>query len=359
MKYYWDNKDLRKDLKELEKRLKLEKNPKEQELLAYYIATTKQIILSLEDEDLKEEQEISIAYLSQIVPSFLLYYPYIEKYNKIANKKELPDLNSFENDTKKNKLSKDALIELIHEFYRSTNLEIYDKFQEIYRKRHHIIYFSQEEYAYMQFIPGINKPYFTLNEPSGKDYKLSLMEATHEIAHGIASLISPERYTFDELSFFTEIESMFFELVAIDFFSKQLNDDGFYKDELMVLKSQDLASQRILIYRDLADYRFKLKNPSQEEFLEQIKEEAIRNMLTMEDKENFEEDLKYLFSYIVAIELSEIYRKDKNSALEMLKEILKRKDSEGEYENITKIVTPGKSLAKFRKRIYNQAIKKT
>ena len=103
-----------------------------------------------------------------------------------------------------------------------------------------------------------------------------------------------------------------------------------------------------MLNKMLIDIRYRLGNPDEEYLKKIIKDEPLKSMIDETPGTSFEDDIKYLFCYIIAIELYEAYKKDKNTAIEMLKEILTRNEKETEYQNITRIVTPNKSLIKFK-----------
>lgn len=353
MKYWWDSKDLRKDLKELEKMFNKETNPKEKEIMSFYIWHTKNLIIDEELEAFNQESEESyLDYLSRTVPLFEIYYPYITHYKKTVSKFLSNNYELYSEDTRQ--LSHDAIIELVHEFFKSTNFNIYNKFLEIYKRKHKLIRFLNDDEleGKMIFVPGVNKPYISLTNNTS-NYKEALINTTHELVHGITALINPERYVSNDC-FYSEIETTFFELIANDYFSNQLNDRGFYDYERKRIEAEYYIADEILEYKNLVDRRFILGNPSEDEFLEMVSNNYQKQLLITNPETNFEIDIKYLFSYIVAIELYELYKKDKNSAFEVLNEIIAKSKYESEYTNITRMVTPGKSLIKFRNRIYRQ-----
>jgi len=350
MKYWWDSRDLRKDLKEIEKMYKKESDPKEKEALAYYIWHTKIIINEQEIKSCDNDSgKLYIDYLSRIVPLFELYYPYISRYENIISK-VLPSDNVNVNESAK-KLSKDMVIELVHELFKSTNSDIYNKFLKIYERKNKAVRFIKDDAIEGStiFVPGVNKPYITLGE-NHPSYRSILLATTHEFAHGVMALINPNRYVSNDY-FYLEIETSFFELIANDFFSEQLNDRKFYDDERIRMETECYIASDILEYKSLVDYRFRLGNPNIENFLEMVHDSYQKQMIISIPELSLDTDIKYLFSYIVAIELYEVYRKDKNLAFEMLNEIVAEKENKSEYANITSVVTPGKSLVKFRNRI--------
>lgn len=68
-------------------------------------------------------------------------------------------------------------------------------------------------------------------------------------------------------------------------------------------------------------------NPPYNEFRDSMNDEFYKALLTVEPLRNIDIDVKYLFSYIVAVELYEVYRKDKELAFHLLDTII-RADNE-------------------------------
>lgn len=351
MKFFWDNRDLRKDVKALEKMYKEEQNPALREQIAYYIMEAKACIFEEENEVEQEESENGLDVLTRMVPIFRVYYPHINDFRKkltrfIKKQETLPLINSQNEGLE---LRKEDIMDLVNELYKSIGGDIYEHFCKVYNNRHKWIRYIADEidYANMIFIPGVNKPYMTLGA-TGKDrYRNDLIDAAHEMGHGLVSLMSPERYYGDDY-FFNEIETTFFELIAQDFFAKELGDTGFYDDEEARLETYYCTAEDILANQRLVDKRYSLGNPTKEELFNAIANKQLQGMLLASDEADIQKDIKYLFSYIVAIELYEIYKQDPKTALEMLKAILVKKEKESEYTNITRIVTPNKSLIKFK-----------
>lgn len=210
MKFYWDSKSLRRDLKVLERKFKEERNPGLKEELGNYIAMIKKQIFYEEVEDEKDEEQECLDNITTEVPAFEMYYPYIKVFKQKLDRFVEMAYYPKKEDARKRFLKKEEIVELVHELFKSTNKEIYEKFCSIYNNRYQTIRFLDKDAGYgrMIFIPGINKPYTSLGNPTSESYRLSLITATHEMSHGVYSLINPRRYTEDDY-FFQEIETSF------------------------------------------------------------------------------------------------------------------------------------------------------
>lgn len=355
MNYTWDSSDLRKDLKELEKRLEQENDPIIREQIYGYIIETKIIII---EEELIQEKPTETDYLSEIYrtsPLFIMYYPIIETFisriKGIEDQIDIFKLLKNPDENKKFLLTPKDSIELIHEFFRTTPKEIFDIHNRIYRRKKHIRFDNckiPETKGEMIFIPGVNKPYITISTDQNDSGLLISM--SHEEGHAVASLINPNRYQRDEHSFYSEIESLFFELIADDYFENELDSETFKNEKLIELLDFLETATMIIEQKNIADIGFKQKNPT----AAAIKiDKSILSCDTSTDSGVciIEDYMKYAISYIVAIELYELYKEDKEQAVEKLKNILNRGESDSEYQNIMTTVTPNKSLVKFRNRL--------
>ena len=347
MKYYWDSKNLREDVKLLEKMFEEEKDIRKREDLLFYIAEAKSLILD-EEAPSSEEDNDYFNTMTNLVPLFEPYYSYIDEYRKTFDS-YIDELIIDEPSKKKMNLKKEEMMELIREFYGSVGGFLYPHFDKLFKERHNMIRFQKEdlEYATTIIVPGLNKPYMTIEEPNAKNYRNILSMLVHELGHGISAQICPERYLRDD-SFLKEIETTFLEFISNDFFAKELSDDAFYEDEVERIVGGHSTAEDILLSKRAVDLRYELGNPSKEKILKIIKDDILRSIIETKGDLSLDDDIKYLFSYIVAIELYEIYRQDKKEALNILKEIILRKDNETELQNVLRLVTPNKSLIKFK-----------
>jgi len=352
MKYYWDSKDLRRDLMLLKRKLKEETDFTKKEFLYDALCSLKKIIIN-EESEVEQLNLENLAEVCDIVPAFDRYYPYFEKFrSKLYRSYSLNSLEEIEKDVprgeeEKIKLSNDDINELINEFFKSTNREFYDTYTKLYKDRYSRIRFSDKSLSsYMLFSPYVNKAYVEIGEQEDVEKLVSL---AHEEGHSVASLMNPERYISEDF-FFREIEAIFFDMLASQYFGKELNASNFYKKMNDNLESYYFEAEDILDYKRLAEVCFSQGNPSEDDLvltdrnLQDTLEDLLYNDCSIANQ------VKYGFSYIVAIELFELYQKDKEEALGRLKQIITSKNPL-EHQTIIETVTPNKSLIKYKNRI--------
>ena len=61
--------------------------------------------------------------------------------------------------------------------------------------------------------------------------------------------------------------------------------------------------------------------------------------------------MKYLFSYLVAVELFEAYKEDQDLGINLFNKIINRDKEQSEYQSIYASVTPVKSMRKHIERL--------
>ena len=143
----WSTLDLRNDLKRMEEALDKETDYKKKDFIVKHIADLKHDITCEElqgfendedfedDEKAEEDVELNLdegtcyGELTSNIPnieSYRLYYPFIERHRDICNKDLERDYVFIHHG--KLKLSDDEINTLIHDFYKSTNKYIYNKY---------------------------------------------------------------------------------------------------------------------------------------------------------------------------------------------------------------------------------------
>ena len=368
MEYYWDSKTLRKDLKTLEDLLKQEQNPVVRERIVEYIGEIKTTIIDEETplQDTSVETKSSVDNLIEVcklTPYYELYYPFLEEFkNRLREFFSQYETKLIREKKETSSLSKEDIIELVHELFKSTNKEFYEAYSRLYKERKkHIRFKEAKTKALAQdpciggtiFLPGLNKPYVHVDNFNPTKRKTdALLTLTHEEGHAVASLLNTDRY-FSNHSFFKEIESTFFELIGNDFYGKTLKDKSFARTALGYLEGSYYEAYHAVNKKLLADKLFAMGIPLDENI--RIKDKALETiyMDVLEDdglsQDNIvENEIKYSFSHLVAIELFELYKEDKDLALHLLKTIIERGKEKSEYKSITSIITPGKSLIKYK-----------
>lgn len=325
----WTSKSLRKDLKKLEKLCDKEKDLNQKEYLSKIISGCYTNIADLDYSNDDEENEF--AYYLDVISNFYLYYPFMEKYEStVRNYLKRLEIDEYATI----KFSKKDLFELVHGFYNDIGGEIYDNFNISLKNAKVNFTNTKEECCGITFfISPLKKQYITIDKRN--DDVTKLLSLTHEYAHSIMDNYSKNRYI--NTDYFVEIESLFFEILSIDYYNKVLNTDLFCQDGKTNFKYYYDICYSILNTRNKLLEIFNNTSDNYNARFEQIKNGENFS-------ENYNEDVRYLISYMCAIELYELYLMDKDEAIKRLFNITTMNNIDGEYKRISDNVDLGKSL---------------
>lgn len=186
------------------------------------------------------------------------------------------------------------------------------------------------------------------------------ISAIHEFGHGISCSINPAAmYDYGKYCFI-EVESLFFELLGLDYLSENMNlDKDSFDISMQILKdyiySAKLIVNKLDAYNELDEIQLYNRN-------------ALRNFLIKDAgciKTNVNDLLRtymreyfhYIISYLTAIELYLIYQVDDKLALDLLFKIITSKQGYSlDYLNYVKSLglDPGKNFDKFLEILFNK-----
>lgn len=225
-------------------------------------------------------------------------------------------------------ISFDKVLGMVDVFYKNFDNELYQYFLEAYNDKHGTINAKPLEDEETKtdgttiFIDGVRKNFISVYETTPL---ATYICAVHEYGHAIANLINPEVAYSDREDLFSEVASIFPELVA-------LYENGFKFDTIQVLyhlyttlvtyvNSAEYLVLHTPILNTWADNNH-VMNRSFFESLESdydIDEECFGEALDT----TIEDEGIYVISYAVSLELLNIYKRDKKEALELFKRFLK------------------------------------
>ncbi len=345
----WCSKDIREDLKELKRLYHEETDVRKKEELAEAIRNTMYVICDIELEDRSTYSLSDAMTLFNSVPKYNMYYPEIDKFSMLIRSLNYNEQENYEFDYDK-EIDKSDIYPMLRDFYKSVGREIYYKYAEIEDHKDTRIKIDEDMDAVEGntfFVPVLNKIYMQIGDAG--DNRDVLYTLTHEFGHGISALINPKRYyNFD---YFYEIESIFFELLGLDYYYR-LTGDTFYSDYMKSrLINQIYAADEVIAMRRVMDRTFnKMYDADSADELckKHLKQEGIRDgVLTIDVDKN----MKYLFSYLVAVELFEAYKEDPDLGINLFNKIIKRDKEQSEYQSIYSTVTPVKSMKKHIERL--------
>lgn len=350
MNKFWTLEDLKKDLEQLKLLLSQEKNISKKEKISEYIWICKNMIISEElgdYESAKLSKDDIIKDLLLDLPIYEFYHQYIYEFKNILEpyfkNNKLLKVNTNET------LTKEEMLELNNSFFKSIGGDIYKTHNNLLKYNYIRFENSSDKPGTTIFIPGVQKPYVTINN-SNKITQLPII--AHENGHAIAALLNNDRYI--ENAKFPEIESLFFEMLSYQYYGEKLNNKIFYQLEKSRMDDYFYDADDTLFYKEIYNYISNLENKNYKNVIKNSKKyfdtADIKYFFEEYDNSILTENIEYLFSYIVVIELLEEYQKDQEKALYKLNKIITSKTNE-ETKTIFEEVNPNESLEKYTQRI--------
>lgn len=319
MKYIWTKYNLMDQIDLLE-RLKKGKSNQERAEINRNIRSIEDFIQELEVlgefASTKECLEISSLYLRT--------HPFLVDDIKNARYNET-FLFPFELKENKEKFSKDAILSMTHDFYKSFDKEFFKIFMGIFKERYSNVVFQEQidaNYEACTFgIPYLSKLYLSICHSDGL---VPIFSSVHEYGHGIAFMMNHQNLASNPKEFLEEVFSLFFEQVLVDFLAKKkkLNHvydfayDTFRDNVEMAYDANEIINLTSL-YGEIGCEKNKT-----------FKKEALKRFnydseyIDSINSSNLEIITPYLFGYLVAIELYELYKFDHEKAIYVLKKLM-------------------------------------
>ena len=262
---------------------------------------------------------------------------------------------------KRNSLSKKDILELTHDFYKQLDKTIYGYFMKNWRKNHiNFERYNKDFLGETVFIKSLCESFIRVDRVFTSE---DLLTSVHEYGHAISFQINPNNIIKNK-DLFTEIESLFFELVASDFFTKSIGPEYTYSKAHYFNTCIKMASQ-IETYLKLIQEEKKLGRSfiSNKELknigkIYNISPEEIECYL----RKPLSYSHYYLTSYLFAVELYNLYKEDKEKALTLLQKIIRLKDLQPEqyYYNIKRLgFIPNQSMPTFINELKSDVLKYT
>lgn len=175
----------------------------------------------------------------------------------------------------------------------------------------------------------------------------------HEMGHGVSYRLNNEAMWDLEKYCLIEVDSLFFELLGIDYIESQLNlpKDGF-EVRMQVLNDYLYAAKLITTKLDMYSMLNQKELSSMKEIKVFFDEETNFNALGQKDvlKTYISDYIHYVISYLTAIELYLIYQSAPEVALELLRKIIMRVETSNiNYLNYIHSlgIVPGENFEKY------------
>lgn len=350
MRYGWTNKDIIRDIKRIEKLASIEKDIRKK---CYYIRTIDYLNATLDENmlsniDVKKTKNHMMCDIQESIKFYKRYYDLIEMFYSICNKSYdvMSGLynESCDLDYKFKYIKHEDTLSLVHDFYKVVDKEFFDCFLRIYNNRYKLIRFSNSD-IYLNglvtsgscvSVGGLDKCYITVSNDRGV---LKPINLSHECGHGILNIYNSNLLYNQKDEFASEIGSIFFELAFnydigknFDSFDSALNNIQELFDRFNITSSLMLHQVLVKVWEKnnyKVDNNF-YKIARQEYNLNREKvDEALNTSLTNEGV--------YAIDYMIALNILNIYKQDKKSAIKLLKDITNY-DKYDSYEMINVLI---------------------
>lgn len=326
MRYNWDINEIRNDIKRMEE---LVKNNQEDELILDHVKQYHMMlscVIKGENEEL-DSNEISIRDLNK-------YF-----FEDITKKDcELADLLIDSYDIVENYTSddlatiavcnNDILIKNTEHFLKEyTNEHIYGKYLKLRQENPNYLHITKLENSNSKS-HGI-----TFNDSIFRKKKIilfrdntfmDLVSLPHELFHAIFNDYDCDKRSSYQSYYVSEIEGSFANLLTTEFYREALPDISKECEEHFLLEYKEQLKELIVNFSYLSSCnnsnnlrKNKFKKILGHYNLRINNEEKLRSYMT----DTCEEIMNYALSYLASIDLLEIYKKDKEFALYLLKNI--------------------------------------
>lgn len=339
MYYSWGNKDFVKSLSLLRKMIASETNEDKKYYLESILAHESNLYFTefdassiyIKDPSNKEKLLNIASNLNFYEREYKVLASYAEMLDSIFGSIEelTPDVESFDEEITRTYVKHDELLEIAKDIIGNMDDEFYKIYMNFYKDRFKSVKFygvddplaKAEVNGDSNYIDQVNRIFVRVKNSIGVDKIACFL---HEFGHITSMVTNPQKWHLCSSSFYDEIESTFFELVAMfeirgDFPEDQIN---LYLYDFLFSKMDDLNIlnwQRVVVnlWKD-NNYAY---NP---ELLKTLKEKTgltqnvVKNILNTSITDNG----TYIFSYAIAVKLFRIYKQDKKEAIRLLKKIM-------------------------------------
>ena len=342
----WTKEELLDDLRKVGTLYDRETDPKKKEELNNFLAHMYYLVSDFYYKDpievKKEELFFKVLYS---LTKYSIYIPIINDFVITASENDVEQVHNKKMDFP-GFYTKNQVFGLSKQFYESIGGKTYSSFLEFDKGKDHFVDFCKmnpnDSATYC--VPPLNKYYINLgNNGDARD----VLEAyIHEIAHVITSMQHHDRYYSTDN--FVEIESFFYEILANDFLYRETGDEYFKEQERYKLsrfyKHGTILDICGFALGNVMDNIDKIKKPNKK-FIKICKKEGYEKP----EMADFDNTIRYVFSYMCAVELVEIYKQDKETALHLLDVIVSKDKEKSEYERIVTTIDPNEHAAGYMK----------
>ena len=354
MKYNWGIYSLLDDVVQLKDMLNKTTNIKERKKILMAIGKINSSIVeqNFENRDFNSSEynvDENYSLFLDKYNDYMIYQDLIDDFYS-ANLNSLLYFEPFDEYYLNKRIGLEEYQTSIYDFYKSIGGYFFSTFYKIYENRYSCYKIHKPDEYYDDtcgstiLIPYLNKAYIDQVYNEENPTCRQIMTGVHEYGHAIAGVMNNSRY--GDSIYLNEIESFFFELLSYDFYSEYFNTNSFYKEA----------------YSNMLDYKTECSGVKDfEKYLNEYIQLSYKGKLLCDldesDRKSFEyfcnsidlsSTYKYLISYIVAVNLYLLYRKDHEKALWALNLIIST-TRDKEYDTICRNMDESSHILEYKK----------
>lgn len=361
MSYTWGVKDLCNCQRKLIQMTKEMHDERDKSYILTILRILEESIQELENPD--EETTISYVERMEIIEGDLItfapYYALIEKFADTIDLFE-GQLNRIDeivlpifgpNDSYGKitgaKMPNDYAFSLMKSFYRGFDSVLYPTFLQAYEQRKKSVRFIPNVDKYHKAVSSyidIIRRYFITCVKSNDVNKLYTL--IHEYGHVLSYFLNPKRYLYCSEDMYDEVPAIFPELV-----SYKTNPGNFHPlhpalEEYGTLMTNYAAANNLLMHDAYVEMWKRNNGIIDDEFFRMIKREYDLKVDEVDEGSEtyIYDDGKYIISYMAALELLNLYRRDKNKALKIYRDLLRVPYTESVHDFVNSELNLGSHL---------------
>lgn len=317
------------------------------ELLNYYNGDEEEIT-----DDVKPSYQDTVKEDKILLDSFYAYTPFVNEFAKYYKKYiiEQTTLPHF-------KTNPDNILKTTNQFYSKLGEPFSSTYRSLANTFDTRLQFFElldrdATWGYTYFFPFTNDIFIKV---SLADSLQDMSTMNHEAGHGIANMLNPFIALDYEKYGFSEVESLFLELIGDDFIAKKFNKPREMhmkrlRELKMYMEDAYYFSVKERMYNNLSRKEYK-KRSIAKKYIQSITGAKMADTVLNSDLTS---PLQYLISYLTAIELYMKYQNNPEEALDKFYNIimLEKMDVNG-YMNAVQAmgIIPGAHLSEFVDRL--------
>ena len=359
---HWNKKTLRDNLKKIASLIAMEKDEERRKKLLTDYVVLEDVIASY----------YQIDFLG--IHSLLTNYEYAK--DELSQTRFIwEDIKTFTDITtpidtiplKRVSLTDNDILLITHDFYKSIDPFFFSHFMMNYRQRHDHFKFKKYHgfgkiYGEIFTLPSIEGSFIKVYRNNTQEDALTTI---HEYAHAISVLIN-NNHSDEEKILYSEVDSLFFEMIASDFLDEYLNTSSapIYKADLhsenIGMSSSLKSIFELILAEENIDGGFHNHFSLIKNALGNcnLKLGELFKLLTFPEIDA----IVYVTSYLIALELYTLYQVDKEKALFYLKQfiLLKNLKINEYYDSILELgIIPNSSCEDYQKQCEEDILKLT